>query len=216
MVLVTMAWSAYTNTEAKVAVLNPTVYTSLGTNTIANPDYVLPIYLANLYPFAAEGDKVVVVYNNTAQTSKAAEYTFEKGVWIATPAYVPVTTTFSKDANGIAANMSVYLTESFLGNDGGFTIQNVNLGGLTYVWSNTALYGWKATAYANNTNNPAESWIVSPAINLKKGVAPQMTFDEAHRYLNGEAAIDHFMVLISTDYNSDVTKATWTSLAVPT
>jgi len=210
------AWSAYTNTEAKVAVLNPTVYTSLGTNTIANPDYVLPIYLANLYPFAAEGDKVVVVYNNTAQTSKAAEYTFEKGVWIATPAYVPVTTTFSKDANGIAANMSVYLTESFLGNDGGFTIQNVNLGGLTYVWSNTALYGWKATAYANNTNNPAESWIVSPAINLKKGVAPQMTFDEAHRYLNGEAAIDHFMVLISTDYNSDVTKATWTSLAVPT
>ncbi len=210
------AWSAYTNSDVKVAVVNPTVYTSLGSNVISNPDYVLPIYLVNLYPFAVEGDKVIVVYNNASQTSKAVEYTFDKGTWVATPAYLPTTVTFTKDASGIAANMSVYLSESFLGDEGGFTIQNVNLGGLTYVWSNTALYGWKATAFANNTNNPAESWIVSPAINFKKAVAPELTFDEAHRYLNGEAVADHFLVMISTDYGSDVTKATWTSLSVPT
>ena len=39
------AWSVYTNSDVKVAVVNPTVYTSLGTTGISNPDYVLPIYL---------------------------------------------------------------------------------------------------------------------------------------------------------------------------
>lgn len=209
------AWSAYENSDAKTVVVSPTVYTSLGSEVISNPDYVLPIYLANLYPFAVEGDKVVVVYNNTPDTPKAVEYTFSKNMWAATLDFVPTTVTFTKDESGISAQTSTYLNETFLGDEGGFTIQDIALSGVTYVWTNTSSYGWKSTAYASSTNNPAESWLVSPAINLKKAVAPMMTFEEAHRYLNGEAVADHFSVLISTDYSSDVTKATWTLLDVP-
>ncbi len=209
------AWSAYTNNDAKVTVVSLAIYTSLGSEAISNPDYVLPIYLANLYPFAEEGDKVTVVYNSAPEISKAVEYTYSKGAWAATPAYAPVTVTFTKDESGISAQTSTYLSETFLGDEGGFTIQDVALAGVTYVWTNTSSYGWKATAFASNTNNPAESWIVSPAINFKKAVAPMMTFEEAHRYLNNEAVTDHFSVLISTDYSNDVTKATWTSLEVP-
>lgn len=208
------AWGAYSNTDAKVSVVDPSVYASLGSAVIAAPEYVLPIYLSRTYPYAAEGDRAAVVYNKKADTPIVEEFTFN-GVWAETTTSIPTTVTFAKAADGISANTSVYLSETFLGNDGGFTVQNVALGGLSYVWTNTALYGWKATAFANNTNNVAESWIVSPAINFKKATAPVMTFDEAHRYLNGAEPTKYYGIMLSTDYKGDVTKATWTTLTVP-
>ena len=208
------AWSEYENADARVAVVDPTVYASLGTDVITSPETVLPVFLSSTYPYAVEGDRASVIYNKKADTPAVSEFTYS-GVWTETSTSVPTTVTFAKEADGISANTSVYLSETFLGSDGGFTIQNVSLGGLSYVWSNTALYGWKASAFSNNTNNTTESWIVSPAINFKKAVAPVMTFDEAHRYLNGAAPTKYFGVMISTDYKGDVTTSTWTTLEVP-
>ena len=208
------AWSEYENADARVAVVDPTVYASLGTDVITSPETVLPVFLSRTYPYAVEGDRAAVIYNKKADTPAVSEFTYS-GVWTETSTSVPTTVTFAKEADGISANTSVYLSETFLGSDGGFTIQNVSLGGLSYVWSNTALYGWKASAFSNNTNNTTESWIVSPAINFKKAVAPVMTFDEAHRYLNGAAPTKYFGVMISTDYKGDVTTSTWTTLEVP-
>ena len=90
-----------------------------------------------------------------------------------------------------------YLNESLLGDEGGFTIQDISMQGVNYVWSNTEQYGWKASAYYNNTNYPAESWLVSLVIDLSEAMAPQVAFEEAHRYLNGEALTDHFKIKIS-------------------
>ncbi len=207
------AWKLYTNSDARVAVVTPDVYASVGSSFIAAPEHVLPTFLAATYPYAEAGQRAAVVYNKKANTPAVAEYTFN-GVWAATPEAVPVTVNFTREAEGIVANMSTYLDETFLGSEGGFTIQNVSLGGLSYVWGVTAQYGWKASAYANNTNNVTEAWIVSPAINFKKAKAPIMTFDEAHRYLNGAAPEKYFGVMISTNYKGDVTTATWTSLPV--
>ena len=208
------AWSEYENADARVAVVDPTVYASLGTNVIASPETVLPVFLSRTYPYAAEGERAAVIYNKKADTPVVSEFTFN-GIWAEVSTSVPTTVTFAKEADGISANTSVYLSETFLGSEGGFTIQNVSLGGLSYVWSNTALYGWKASAFLNNTNNTTESWIVSPAINFKKATAPVMTFDEAHRYLNGAAPTKYFGVMLSTDYKGDVAASTWTTLEVP-
>lgn len=208
------AWSLYTTDEAKISVVGPDDYAALGSQVVADPEEVLPKYLNAKYMYAVAGDKVAVVYNKKADEPVVVEYTLGS-VWSETTTSVPTTVTFTKDESGISAQTSTYLNETFLGDEGGFTIQDIALSGVTYVWTNTSSYGWKATAYASSTNNPAESWLVSPAINFKKAVAPMMTFEEAHRYLNGEAVADHFSVLISTDYSSDVTKATWTSLDVP-
>lgn len=208
------AWSEYENTDARVAVVDPTVYASLGTTVIASPETVLPVFLSRTYPYAAEGDRAAVIYNKKADTPVVSEFTFN-GTWAETSTSVPTTVTFAKETDGISANTSVYLSETFLGSEGGFTIQNVSLGGLSYVWSNTALYGWKASAFSNQTNNTTESWIVSPAINFKKATAPVMTFDEAHRYLNGAEPTKYFGIMLSTDYKGDVTTATWTTLEVP-
>ena len=83
---------------------------------------------------------------------------------------------------------------------------------MNFVWTNDDTYGWKASAYTNSTNYPAESWLVSPVIDLSEAMAPQVAFEEAHRYLNGEALTDHFKIKISTDYVDNVESCTWEDL----
>lgn len=206
-------WALYSNSDAKVAVVDPTVYASVGSDYLSAPGSVIPVFLTNKYPYAAEGDRVAVVYNKSADKPVVVEYTLGAG-WAETLPYEPTTITFVKENDLFVAQMSVYIDESFLGSEGGFTVQNVNLGGLTYVWQNTSTYGWKASAYYNGKNNTTESWLVSPAVNFKKAVAPQMIFDEAHRYLNSAAPEDYFAVKVSTNYKGDVTSCDWETLTV--
>lgn len=119
-------------------------------------------------------------------------------------------TTFTLDKDGISAKISVYIDESLNGNEAGFKAQDVLLsGGISFVWVNTTSYGWKGAAFSNQCN-AAESWLVSPAFDFRKGVAPVMTFDEAVNKLGTNATVaDHCFVKISIDYKDDVTKATW-------
>lgn len=203
-------WALYTSKDAQVAVVKPGEFDSASKD--ATTADLLPMYLAKYYPYALEGEAVVVVYKE-----KATEYTKAAEGWIETPAYAPQTMTFTKDTDGITAKISVYLESSLLGTDGGFTTQDVKLtGGLSYVWTNTSSYGWKGTSFLNSTNNPAESWLVSPALDFRKGTAPQMTFDEAINYIKDADKNVYCAVKISTDYKGDVTTATWTDLVLPT
>lgn len=97
-----------------------------------------------------------------------------------------------------------------------FKAQDVELtGGLTYVWAQSASYGWKASAY-KITNQAAESWLVSPTIDLTSTTSPVMTVNHALNYLSGATATDFVSICVSTDYTDDATKATWTNLTVPT
>ena len=97
-----------------------------------------------------------------------------------------------------------------------FKAQDVELtGGLTYVWAQSASYGWKASAY-KITNQAAESWLVSPTIDLTSTTSPVMTVNHALNYLSGATATDFVNICVSTDYTDDATKATWTNLTVPT
>ena len=204
-------WTEYTNSDANVSVFND--YDALGSNTISAPDYVLPNYLAKQYPYAEEGTKAVVIYNGTKGMT-ATELTYTAAGWVTTPLYTTETATFSKFADGtINAKMSVYIDDSFKGTTGGFTAQNVNLGGsLSYVWSNSSTYGWKASAYASKANNPSDSWLVSPAMNLKKAEHPLMSFWHVHQYVTSGDPTQYLSVLVSSDYKDDVEKATWTDI----
>jgi hypothetical protein len=90
--------------------------------------------------------------------------------------------------------------------DGGFTVDNKTMPSeLTYVWSNGSQYGWKASAFLNNTKYTTESWLISPAIKLPSGDS-YLTFDHVMRY--GEK--QQLSLLVSTD------KSSWTTLTIPT
>ncbi len=207
-------WKLYSTDGAKVIAAQPSWYDKIGATTVSKPNNYFPTLLQNEYPFAEDGQKVAVVYRKSSSTMAVAEYTYSATEgWAESKEYKKETTTFAKTENGIEAQISMYLNCTLLGNEGGFTIFNVNLGSLNYVWQNTTSYGWKGSAYSNQTNNAAESWLVSPALNMKKGKNPEMVFDEAMNYLGSNNINDFVSVKVSTNFDGkDVTTATWETL----
>ena len=207
------AWSEYTTDAATVAVLSPAVYAQYGSDEIGSDDIdaVAATYLSKNLPYVVtEGSLAAVVYN--AGDMAVKEYTLSQGMWVPTPEYEVLQYIFEHKEDGWSADMSTYLNETFIGSTGGFEIQDVNTGGLSYVWTLDSRYGWKASAYVGGTNHATESWIVSPMINLTRATAPKMRFDEAHRFLNGQPLDDFFYIYVSTDYTGDVATTQWTRL----
>lgn len=102
------------------------------------------------------------------------------------------------------------------GDAAGFEFKDVELGGLTYVWKADD-YGYlKASAYADEVNHVAESWAVSPAIDLSEVSKATLTFRHAMNYVKAGEPKDYASVWVSTDYAGDVATATWTELTIAT
>ncbi len=102
-------------------------------------------------------------------------------------------------------------SETFANGQGQFVIQNVTLPSeLTYVWTHDASRKhMKASAFKSNTAYRAESWLVSPKINLSNVNSAELSFEQAINYANPE---DRIHVMISDDYVGDVANASWTEL----
>ena len=102
------------------------------------------------------------------------------------------------------------LSETFATGQGGFTIQDVVLPSeLSYVWQHAPSYScMKASAYVGQAFN-AESWLVSPVIDLSGVSDATLTFEQAVNYAAPQGAL---AMMISTNYNGDVTTATWNEL----
>ena len=112
---------------------------------------------------------------------------------------------------------NVLFETSFDDENSGFEFKDVELGGLSYVWKVDTEYGClKASAFANNTNNVAESWAVAPAIDLTEQTKATLSFRHAMNYVKAGEPKDYASVWISTDYAGDVATATWTELTIAT
>lgn len=100
--------------------------------------------------------------------------------------------------------------ESFANGQGQFTIQDVFMPQeLSYVWKHDSQYScMKASAYVSGQNYAAESWLVSPIIDLANANAAMLKFDQAVNY----ASPDGLSVMISTDYAGEVLQCNWTEL----
>lgn len=205
-------WVEYTNDNVNVKVADPALYAEVGVDYIARPDNVFPIYLTQKYPFAARGDKAVVIYRSSSDAVSAKEYAFTAG-WAAVENNSKRTTIFVKEADGsYITQAGVYLDESLLNNDdGGFVAQNISMTGVNYVWSLDSRYGWKASGYLG-TNYPTESWLLTPAIDLSEAITPQLSFDAAVNFLSGANLSDHIGIKVSVDYTDDVKKCNWTDI----
>ena len=69
--------------------------------------------------------------------------------------------------------------ETFANGQGNFTIEDKELGGLSYVWKHDSSYGYmKGSAY-NGSNVAAESWLISPEIDLTNVTKIYLTFEHA-------------------------------------
>ena len=104
-------------------------------------------------------------------------------------------------------------SETFANGQGDFTIQDIDIAGLSYVWNYMTTYKcMKANGYYQGAH-ATESWLVSPQIDLSNVSAATLKFDQAVAFASAEGS---FFVLVSTDYSDDVTTATWTELNIGT
>ena len=158
-------------------------------NLMDNPD--------NLGKHLAVNGKLRKYFNQAGLRDSGGtenDFVLEGGV---TPPPTPGTTIFS---------------ETFASGQGEFTIQDVVLPEeLTYIWQHDANYScMKASAYVNQAY-AAESWLVSPAIDLSNASAATLKFDQAVNHASPDGALS---VMISTDYDGNVFQSTWTELSL--
>lgn len=208
------SWSLYSTDAADVAILQPADYAEMGYSYIGKPEETLPIYLTKHYPYAKADDIAAVVYYADNKGGIAAtEFKYNGMSWEETVVAVQNFITFQK-SGGDWVEAKVYLESSLLnGESGGFTAQDIELSGLSYVWTLDHSYGWKGTGYSGG-NKATESWLVSSEIDLSKAVAPTMVFDVAINFLAGNELDKFLTVNVSTDYAGDATTATWETLEV--
>ncbi|MBO6025787.1 MAG: choice-of-anchor J domain-containing protein [Bacteroidales bacterium] len=102
-------------------------------------------------------------------------------------------------------------SETFANGQGDFEIKDVVLpSDLTYVWiHDSSRKHMKASAFKNTTAYEAESWLVSPAIDLSGVTAATLSFEQAVNYASPTGALS---VMISTNYTGNVAEDSWTEL----
>jgi len=99
-------------------------------------------------------------------------------------------------AGGGTPSGNTGLEASFASDEAGFTIDNKEIGSLSFVWKYDSKGYMKASAFVKNANTAAESWLVSPVFSLKGVTAPVMTFNNAVNYVKEGNITDHIKVMV--------------------
>ena len=95
--------------------------------------------------------------------------------------------TITQEAASTEAKAFPY-EESFATSQGDFTINDVNKPtDLNYVWAFDSRGFMKASAFKSNTNYDAESWLISPVVDLATAQNPELTFAHATNYFSSPA-----------------------------
>ncbi|MBO4625297.1 MAG: DNA/RNA non-specific endonuclease [Bacteroidales bacterium] len=116
---------------------------------------------------------------------------------------------------------ALILSQDFTKGLGSFTVQDKDKGGYSgsiwkYESGSNAKYGAQATAGNGGTKYKAESWLISPEIDLTNYTDANLYFDHAFAYLYNKttdkvsAPKNHFSVMVSSDGGS-----TWAEREIP-
>jgi hypothetical protein len=202
----------------KYTLVNPADYASMGTATglpgkgnffssTIDPNFYIPIFLKKLYPYAIKGDVKLIRYNYTSATaSMATVYVYDGAAWVNYNTTSQLTKSFVY-RGGKWLDLLIF-KEGFVKDIGSFTQQQV-VGAYLWYWGNFNGGCMQANAY---NKGACETWLVSPSIDLKDRLNPKLAFDHAVNYGANLPVADLTGAYISTDYTTDITKATWTKL----
>jgi len=202
----------------KYTLVNPADYLSMGTATgqpgkgnffssTIDPNFYIPIFLKKLYPYAIKGDLKLIRYNYTSATASIATvYVYDGTAWVNYNTTSQLTKSFVY-RGGKWLDLLIF-KEGFVKDIGSFTQQQV-VGAYLWYWGNFNGGCMQANAY---NKGACETWLVSPSIDLKDRLNPKLAFDHAVNYGANLPVADLTGAYISTDYTTDITKATWTKL----
>ena len=105
---------------------------------------------------------------------------------------------------------NAYINESFKSSLGEFKSVSVS-GTLSWIndFSSAMIKGGSAEA-----KFPSETWLVAPTIDLTKETEAYITFKHAINYADAATIKDYHQLMISKDYNGDVSQDSWTNLSI--
>ena len=102
----------------------------------------------------------------------------------------------------------VLFEEPFIGHgQGDFEIKDI----VGNPWSYDAKYGMKATAYISGANTDADSYLISPELDLTDETTAILTFEDAVNYMDGNPVESYLSVEVTADNGSN-----WEKVSVPT
>lgn len=206
----------YTSSNPSVATVNSSgkvTAVSAGTTTITatipqNSCYTskTATYTLTVYDFQATAATNVTSSSFTANWTSAGANSYSLDVYYGTIS----STTENRD--------TTWVSESFDSNQGDFTIENVSIGSLSYVWSRKTYNNngyMNGSAYVSSTNNAAESWLLSPEIDLTNATSVTVSFEGAAKYQNGTLS-DEITLWIAEEPSSTFNSSEWTQITIPT
>ena len=98
---------------------------------------------------------------------------------------------------------------TFTSSTEGWTINDIDLGGLNFVWKQDKTYGMKASAFYSSKNNAAESDFVSPEFTIPAAGA-NLSINHALNFLKGHERADYVAVqVICGETTEDLALSTW-------
>ncbi len=113
------------------------------------------------------------------------------------------------DGTEIEGGWTEYINENFDGTSMVFTTQETTG---NYPWELSSYYKLALASSYNSdteTGNDAESWLISPSIDLSKAEQAKISFDYVIRYCQSGKASEYHQLLISKDYSGDVEEVAW-------
>ena len=81
---------------------------------------------------------------------------------------------------GLVPQDTTFYSKDFIASLDGWTINNVS--GYESVWTHSTNYGAYATSYVSSVRNEAESWLISPSIDLSEALSATLTLNNVFRY----------------------------------
>lgn len=98
---------------------------------------------------------------------------------------------------------------TFTSSTEGWTINDIDLGGLNFVWKQDKTYGMKASAFYSSKNNAAESDFISPEFTIPAAGA-NLSINHALNFLKGHERADYVAVqVICGETTEDLALSTW-------
>lgn len=114
----------------------------------------------------------------------------------------------------------VLLDEPFDANQGNFTISDIKLPeGSTYVWQwgqfdKDNMQYMKASANINKVNHAAESWLISPSIDLTSAKKATLTFEHCHKY-GADKSKEMTLWVADAGTQASAEATGWTQVVIP-
>jgi len=113
------------------------------------------------------------------------------------------------EPGGDTGDASIPYSITFTSSTEGWTINDIDLGGLNFVWKQDKTYGMKASAFYNNTNNAAESDFISPEFSIPAAGAT-LSINHALNFLKGNPRADFVAVnVISGNTTEELELSAW-------